>query len=299
MINRIKENGFAVKCIDGAEGIMQLPDQSIKLVYGSPPYPNAERDYGTWRASEYIERISPFIDVSVAKLRKDGFLVINVKANREKATSSSSSRRSLVIEKLAIQLEEQWGLHCVDIEIWVKENPAPTGLRVACQDAYEQNLWFSVAPKWTINLDAIRRPYQSHSVKTYEGYEYKPRANGNTYVRKNKKITPNPIGALPKNIITGPVSARIGDHQATQPFYLPEKYILATTNPGDLVVDPWLGSGTTGYVAIKLGRHFAGFDIVQDYVNEAQSWLLQTKEEVLTDARDTGETQEIIETGTE
>ena len=281
MINRIKENGFAVKCIDGAEGIMQFPDQSIKLVYGSPPYPNAERDYGTWRASEYIERISPFIDASVAKLREDGFLVINVKANREKATSSSSSRRSLVIEKLAIQLEEQWGLHCVDIEIWVKENPAPTGLRVACQDAYEQNLWFSKSPKWTINIDAIRRPYVSHSVKTYETYEYKPRSNGNTYVRRNKKIEPNPLGALPKNIICGGVSARVDNHPATQPPYLPEKYIKATTAENDLVVDPWMGSGTTGYVALSLGRCFAGFDIIDDYVTRANSRLLSITKEYM------------------
>lgn len=280
MIEIINRDSFAVACMDGAQGMFALPDKSIKLIYGSPPYPNADRDYGVWRSSEYIEKMRPFLDASVQKLTDDGFLVINVKANREKATSKYASKRSLVVEKLAIMMEEDWGLHCVDIEIWVKENPAPTGLRVACQDAYEQNLWFSVSPKWTINIDAIRRPYESHSVKTYEEYEYKPRANGNTYVRKAKKIQPNPMGALPKNIITGPVSARIGNHQATQPFYLPEKYIKATTVKGDLVVDPWLGSGTTGYVAVSLGRRFAGFDMVESYVDEARTWISQAAREV-------------------
>jgi DNA modification methylase len=250
--------------------MLLLPDQSVKLVYGSPPYPNAERDYGVWKASEYIDKISPFLDASILKLREDGFLVINVKANREKATSTMASKRSLVVEKLAILLEEQWGLHCVDIEIWVKENPVPTGLRVACQDAYEQNLLFSKAPKWTINLDAIRRPYESHSVKTYCEYEYKPRSNGLSYVRKNKRIQPNPLGALPKNIISGGVSSRIGEHQATQPLYLPEKYIKATTNEGDLVVDPWVGSGTTGVAALSLNRKFIGFDIVESHLVEAK-----------------------------
>lgn len=278
MIREIPKNGYFVKCTDGASGMLELPDNSIKLVYGSPPYPNAERDYGVWKTSEYIEKISPFIDAAKLKLRDDGFLVINVKANREKASSTFSSKRSLIIEKLAIMLEEHWGLHCVDIEIWVKENPAPTGLRVACQDSYEQNLWFSVAPKWTINLDAIRRPYESHSVKTYEEYEYKPRSNGNTYVRKSKMILPNPLGALPRNVISGGVSARVGNHQATQPLYLAEKYIQATTEAGDLVVDPWLGSGTTGYVALQLGRSFAGFDVVDSYVTEAQKWLHEVKE---------------------
>jgi len=270
MLDLLINSNYAVSCCDGAQGMLLLPDRSIKLVYGSPPYPNAERDYGVWKTSEYIEKISSFLDASILKLREDGFLVINVKANREKATSKIASKRSLVVEKLAILLEEKWGLHCVDIEIWVKENPVPTGLRVACQDAYEQNLWFSKAPKWTINLDAIRRPYESHSVKTYGEYEYKPRTNGLSYVRKNKMILPHPVGALPKNIISGGVSSRIGEHQATQPLYLPEKYIKATTNEGDLVVDPWVGSGTTGVMALSLNRKFIGFDIDESYIAEAK-----------------------------
>lgn len=271
MFELLQSSDYAVACCDGAEGMLRLPDKSIKLIYGSPPYPNAERDYGVWKSSEYIDKMTPFLNAAVLKLRDDGFIVINVKANREKSTSKASSKRSLVVEKLAILMEEEWGLSCVDIEIWVKENPVPTGLRVACQDAYEQNLWFSKSPKWTINLDAIRRPYESHSIKTYEEYEYKPRSNGLTYVRKNKRIKPHPIGALPRNVISGGVSAKIGEHQATQPIYLPDKYIKATTEEGDLVVDPWMGSGTTGFAALSLKRKFIGFDIVDSYVKTAEN----------------------------
>lgn len=276
MIELLEQSNYAVACCDGATGMLRLPDKSIKLLYGSPPYPNAERDYGVWKSSEYIEKISPFINAAKMKLRDDGFLVINVKATREKATSKTSTKRSLIVEKLAIMLEENWGFHCVDIEIWVKENPVPTGLRVACQDAYEQNLWFSVAPKWKINLDDIRRPYESHSVKTYGEYEYKPRSNGLSYVRKNKRIQPNPLGALPINVISGGVSSRILGHQATQPLYLPEKYIKATTKPGDLVVDPWMGSGTTGIAALALDRKFIGFDRIESYVVDAEERLKET-----------------------
>ncbi len=273
MIERLAQAEYAVACCDGAQGLLQLPEKSIKLLYGSPPYPNADRNYGVWKSDEYIARISPFVDAAASRLCNDGFLVINVKAAREKATTKTSTRRSLVVEKLAILLEEHWGFHCVDIEIWVKENPVPTGLRVACQDAYEQNLWFSVASKWTINLDDLRRPYESHSVKTYEEYEYKPRSNGLSYVRKNKRIQPNPLGALPTNIISGGVSSRVQGHQAAQPLYLPEKYIKATTQPGDLVVDPWMGSGTTGVAALQLHRKFIGFDFVEDYVIDADARL--------------------------
>lgn len=274
----LEDKIFHVEKIDGAKGLMKLPDKSVKLIYGSPPYPNADRNYGNWSSSEYIKKMTPFIDAAKLKLRDDGFLVINIKANREHSTSTMNSRRSLVVEKLAILLEEQWGFYCVDIEIWIKDNPVPTGLRVACQDAYEQNLWFSVSPKWKINLDAIRRPYDAESLKAYANNEYKPRHNGLSYVRKVKKIVPNPKGALPLNIIKGAVSSKQGEHQAMQPGYLPEKYILATTSKGDIVVDPWVGSGTTGYEAIKNGRRFVGFDISQDYValsNHSLSELIE------------------------
>ena len=273
MLQEIGKTKYVVKHMDGAEGLLLLPDKSIKLVYGSPPYPNAKRDYGIWKSADYIDKIAPFLDASCLKLADDGFIVINVKANRETSTERASSKRSLIIEKLAVLMEERWHLHCVDIEIWIKENPAPTGLRVACQDAYEQNLWFSKAPKWKIDLDALRRPYESHSMKLYESYEFKPRGNGNTYVRKNKRIEPNPKGALPRNIISGGVSAGTDGHPATQPIYLPEKYIKACTKEGDLVVDPWMGSGTTGYAALSLGRLFAGFDLVEEYVISAEQRL--------------------------
>lgn len=257
--------------IDGAQGLMSLQDKSVKLIYGSPPYPNADRNYGNWSSADYIEKMAPFFDAAKLKLRDDGFLIINVKANREKSVKGNCTKRSLVVEKLAILLEERWGFHCVDIEIWVKDNPVPTGLRSACQDAYEQILWFSVSPKWKINIDAIRRPYDANSLRAYANNEYKPRTNGLSYVRKVKKIAPNPKGALPLNIIRGAVSSRQSIHQAVQPDYLPEKYIKATTKENDLVVDPWMGSGTTGIVSLKFNRKFIGFDILSEYVDYADS----------------------------
>lgn len=261
------ETDFDIRCLDGAKGLASLPDKSVKLIYGSPPYPNVARNYGKWKSQDYIAKIRPFIDESVKKLSTNGFLVINIKANREPSTSSMNSRRSLIVEKLAIALEEEWGLFCVDIEIWIKSNPIATGLRVACQDAYEQNLWFSKNPKWNINIDAIRRPYCDASLKSYESHVFKPRTNGVGYVRTEKKIEPNPLGALPKNVIYGSVSGRSTIHQAVQPEYLADKYIKACTDIGDLVVDPWVGTGTTGIAALKLKRKFIGFDIQQEYVD--------------------------------
>lgn len=256
---------FEIYNIDGVKGMEKyLEDDSVKLIYGSPPYPNAKRDYGYWEENEWFEFIKKFLRVGYKKLSPDGFIVINVKANRLKRKNINSTR-SLIVEKLMIWMEEELGMYCVDIDIWVKTNPMTTGLRVACQDAYEQNLWFSKNPKWLINIDSIRRPYSDKTLERYNSQTYKPKKNGVGYITKTKKIQANPLGALPINIIQGSVANNKTNHQAVQPSYLPEKYILACTNEGDLVIDPWSGSGTTGIEAVKLNRNFVGFEIIEEF----------------------------------
>src|SRR5690606_28509989 len=133
----LEKKGFTIINGDSSKLIKKIDDGSIKLAYGSPPYPNAKRNYRTWKNDEYIDEIKPFIKDIIPKLTPDGFLVINVKANRIQGNKDKSSERSLVVERLMIYLKDYFELYCVDIEIWVKKNPVPTGVRVAAVDAYE------------------------------------------------------------------------------------------------------------------------------------------------------------------
>lgn len=273
----LETHGFSIIQGDGIELIKLIKNKSIKLVYGSPPYPNAKRNYRTWKIEDYIKEINPFIKGLIPKLTDDGFIVINVKANRIEGSKTISSERSLIVEELMIHMKKKLKLFCVDIDIWAKTNPVPTGIRVATIDAYEYNLWFSKSSKWQINIDQIRRPYSLSSLKTYENAIYKPRQNELPYVSKEKKISPNPLGALPINVISGAVSGKIVNHQAVQPNYLPERYIKACTSEGDIVLDPWTGSGTTGVAALNNKRKFIGFEISHDFFNLALKNLEKQK----------------------
>jgi len=266
----INDNKFSIINCDSIKNIKNLKNNSIKLMYGSPPYPNAKRNYKTWKIDNYISEISPFIKAMIPKLTEDGFVVINVKSNRIEGNKEKSSERSLIIEELMIYMKKKLNLFCVDIEIWSKKNPVPTGVRVAAIDAYEYILWFSKSPKWSINIDDIRRDYSESTLKAYSNATYRPRQNGLQYVSKEKKINPNPLGALPINVISGPVSGKVVNHQAVQPDYLPERYILACTNIGDIIFDPWTGSGTTGIAAIKNNRKFIGFEISKTFAELAK-----------------------------
>ena len=274
----LDDKNFSIITGDAIKKIKLLKDNSVKLMYGSPPYPNAKRNYRTWKNDDYIKEIDPFIRNVIPKLTDDGFIVINAKANRKHPTKNTSSERSLVIEELMIYMKKKLNLYCVDIEIWIKTNPVPTGVRVACQDAYEYNLWFSKSPIWKINIDAIRTEYANSSLNSYRNTIYKKRTNGLLYVSNTKTIEPNEKGALPKNVDIEPVNLVIGgvssksvSHQAVQPNYLPEKYILACTNENDIVLDPWVGSGTTGIVALAGNRKFIGIDISEEFAKLAEA----------------------------
>ena len=102
----LESDGFSVIKGDGVESAKLIKNKSVKLVYGSPPYPNAKRNYRTWKIENYLKEISPFIKGLIPKLTDDGFIVINVKANRIQGTKTTSSERSLVVEELMIYMKK-------------------------------------------------------------------------------------------------------------------------------------------------------------------------------------------------
>ena len=78
---------YYTACQDGASGMMALPPKSVKLVYGSPPYPNADRNYGVWKSVDYLEceRIGQEIVDALTKIRE------NVRQTVEKANAPKTN----------------------------------------------------------------------------------------------------------------------------------------------------------------------------------------------------------------
>ena len=103
----LDDKNFSIITGDAINKIKLLKDNSVKLMYGSPPYPNAKRNYRMWKNDDYIKEIDPFIRNVIPKLTDDGFIVINAKANRKSSTKDTSSERSLVIEELMIFYEKR------------------------------------------------------------------------------------------------------------------------------------------------------------------------------------------------
>ena len=138
--------------------------------------------------------------------------------------------------------------------------------------SHESILHFRKTRDFTFNTDSVRIPYGNHTLK----YPVHPQAETSQYggaQNAHKTWEPHPLGAKPKDVIEIPTTCN-GMHEKTphptqKPEELLRKFIHASTNPGDLVLDPFLGSGTTAVTAEQLGRHWLGCDLSSEYARWA------------------------------
>lgn len=131
----------------------------------------------------------------------------------------------------------------------------------------EKLLWYVKNPKdYTFNLDSVRDPDVKYPNQ-----------------KKNGKLKCNPLGKNPGDVWAIPkVTSGAGraskermPHPAQFPEALIERVILASSNPGDIILDPFLGSGTTAVVAKRLGRQVIGFELREDYIKIASNRMNQ------------------------
>jgi adenine-specific DNA-methyltransferase len=125
---------------------------------------------------------------------------------------------------------------------------------------HESILWYTVGDDYTFNLDHVRVPQKYPGKRAYKG-------------KRRGQFSCNPLGKNPGDVWGFPnVKANHIEktkHPCQFPIELPERLILALTNEGDLVVDPFLGVGTTAVAAVLHGRRVAGAEVREDYLQIA------------------------------
>lgn len=148
--------------------------------------------------------------------------------------------------------------------------------------SHESILHFRKSRNFTANIDDVRIPYGAHTLK----YPEHPQAESSQYgkgkpAKERDDWTPHPGGAKPKDVIEIPTTCNgMGEktpHPTQKPEELLRKLVLASSNAGDLVIDPFSGSGTTLVVAEQLGRRWLGCDNAPQH-NE---WAIQRLERVM------------------
>jgi DNA modification methylase len=161
----------------------------------------------------------------------------------------------------------------LDIYIYGKQNPPPAGALTFCDPpGWEFIFVLTKAERpQDVVFNPVRRPYARKSVKP----------DGTLYSNMSRRDTrPHPDGARQTTLMLMSKSAdqnRPSAKGISFPRALPERFIRQYTNPGDLVLDPFCGVGTTCVVAQSLGRRSIGFEIDEQEADRAREWLIKTQ----------------------
>jgi len=279
---RAFENRFIVG--DCVEVLKDLPSNSVDLVFTSPPYAD-QRDYGTEDSSilpdDYIKWFTPKARQIKRVLKDNGSFILNI---NDKIVDDF---QHLYVFELVIFLCKKIGFHLVRDYIWYNPATPPNvfsrGGFGRTKKSHEYCFWFSKGPEWTFNLDAIRKPYSKDMEKFLQG---KGKGNRNQNIRPSthnfncEKVWANNGGSDPGTVIalgntnSNDVFSKLCKergiaHPARFPEKLAEFFILAGTEEGALVLDPFSGSGTTAVSAARNNRRWIGVDANADYCDLA------------------------------
>lgn len=269
----------AAYLVDSRNFLAALPANSVNLAVTSPPYAlHFKKEYGNVEKREYVEWFLPFAREIFRALTPDGSFVLNIGGS----FNPGNPTRSLYHFKLLIALVEEVGFHLAQECFWYNpaKLPAPaewvTVRRQRIKDSVEYVWWLSKTPWPKADNRNVLVPYSPDMERLIKrGYRAKLRPSGHNITHK---FQVHRGGAIPPNLIergnnesnSGYIAAcRAAGykiHPARFPASLPEFFIKLCTAPGELVLDPFAGSNTTGHVAERLGRRWLSSELNNEYV---------------------------------
>lgn len=237
---------------DNLTFMRELPDSSMKLIVTSPPYNIGKKYEKRSSLDRYLSEQAKTIAECVRLLHDEGSLCWQV------GNHIASDGEVVPLDLVLYPLFKQHGLKLRNRIIWHFEHGLHCTKRFSGR--HETILWFTKGDKYTFNLDPVRVPSKYPNKKYYKG----PKAG---------QLSCNPLGKNPGDlwIIPNVKSNHVEktEHPCQFPVELVERLVLSMTSPGDLVLDPYMGVGSSVVAAIKHGRHGYGCDIMQNYVDIA------------------------------
>lgn len=253
---------------DARDELRRVQSDSVDLVFTSPPYAERRKStYGGVRADEYVHWFLQISEELYRVLKPSGTFVLNIKEH-----AANGERNTYVIE-LILALRQQGWLWTEEF-IWHKKNSYPGKWPNRFRDAWERLLQFNKSRKFKMNQDAVMVPTGDWANGRLKSLSETDKVRDVSKVGSGfgKRIE-NWVGrdlAYPTNVLHLATECANRSHSATFPKPLPTWFIQLFTDPGDTVLDPFLGSGTTAFAAMDLGRYAVGVEINKDYCDEVE-----------------------------
>ncbi|MCC9606955.1 site-specific DNA-methyltransferase [Blastopirellula sp. JC732] len=282
----------SIECGDATQVIAAWPDEFIDAVVTSPPY-FQQRDYSgdeqiglEKTPAEYIERLVALFAQVQRTLKESGSLWVVLGDKYVNGELLGMPWR------FALAMKDAGWILRSDV-IWQKPNAMPSSVKTRPTTDHEYVFFFSKSKEYYYDADAIREPHVTFSEKSQmKGGRRHFHQRGSTPEAGKNGGSSNlhdgrwdqafhPQGRNKRTVWSIPLSKFREAHFAVFPEKLVETCLLATCPPEGIALDPFMGSGTVGVVARKLGRHYLGVDQSPEYCEMARRRLAKMTERVL------------------
>lgn len=234
---------------DCLEILKDIPDNSVDLTITSPPYD----DLRNYNSKIDFKQLA----IDLYRITKNGGIVVwNVNDKIKNGTKSLSSfKQSLIFNDI--------GFNVNDVMIWKKSNPMPQVKQPRYNQCFEYMFIFSKGKPKTFNpimvdCKSADKEYKSTCKKITKDKE---RTYKEFIINKQK---------IDNNIWEFAVSQNKTEHPSVFPLELPLRHIKSWSNEGDIILDPFMGSGTTGVACVNTNRNFIGIELSEEYYNIAK-----------------------------
>jgi site-specific DNA-methyltransferase (adenine-specific)/site-specific DNA-methyltransferase (cytosine-N4-specific) len=252
--------------------LIKLQDNSVDLIFTSPPYADQRKNtYGGIHPDKYVEWFLPISKQLFRVLKPTGTFVLNIK---EKVVDG---QRSTYVMELILEMKKQGWLWTEEF-IWHKKNSYPGKWPNRFRDSWERLLQFNKDKKFDMYQDEVMVPMgnwaKSRLKRLSDTDKTRDESKVGSGFGKNISNWIDREKAYPSNVLHLATECNNKNHSAAFPEGLPEWYIKLFTKEGDLVLDPFMGSGTTNIVANRMKRNSIGIEIVKEYCDMVQKEIV-------------------------
>lgn len=252
---------------NSAEVLRSVPTDTVQLIVTSPPYADSRKNtYGGIHPDKYVEWFLPISKELLRVLKPTGTFILNIK---EKVVDGE--RHTYVIDLIKALRDQGW--RWTEEFCWHKKNCFPGKWPTRFRDSWERLLQFNKQKQFDMYQEEVMVPVGDWAKSRLANLSEKdmtrdPSAVGSGF---GKNVS-NWVGrdmVYPTNVLHMATECGNKRHSAVFPVSLPEWFIKLFSKPGDIVIDPFVGSGTTVVAAKKLERVYLGIDLLKENIEEA------------------------------
>jgi len=254
-------------CGDCLTALKELPDACFDLIFTSPPYADNRKDtYKGVPIKHYVEWFLPISYELKRVLKPEGSFILNIK---ERAVDGE--RQTYVLELILAMKKQGW--LWTEEYIWHKKNCYPGKWPNRFRDAWERCLHFTKQKRFKMFQEAVMVPMgdwtNGRLAKLSDTDRIRDESHVGSGFGKNISHWLGREYAYPTNVLHLATECGNRGHSASFPVSLPTWFIKLFTEEGELVLDPFIGAGTTALACIKLNRHYIGIEMMEEYRNLA------------------------------